>query len=153
MYLAEKNGLKLGFNGDMTAGVETARVNLGKGDRLAFVCYLESVATDLVVTFQQHDAATSGNSKDLLVKRSYFVKAGADTSFARKEMSVESASITEADFNGAAGMVVFEVLGEDVDSDNDFAFVSLQVAARAADGCIIGELHDMRFRPAYSEVI
>ena len=148
-YKIEKCGLKVGISGDFTAGVESARIDMGKGDRLAFLVRVESAATDLDVTFRQHDAASGGNSKDLETKRIYGVKLDAANVFTKKEQASLSANIVDSDFNGSAGLLVVEVLGEDLDRDNDFNHVSLQVAARAADGCVICDMDQMRLRPAY----
>jgi len=149
-YLAEKNGIKLAFNGDLTAGGESARIDMGKGDRVSMVLYVPSHASDLDLTFRQHDAAAAGTSKDLLVKRSYFVKIDGNTKFTRKEQSVLAANIVDADFNGAAGLMVVEVLGEDMDRDLDFTHISVVIAARAVTGSAIYEVCEMRQKPAYS---
>jgi hypothetical protein len=148
-YKIEKCGLKVGVSGDLTAGVESARIDMSKGDRLSFLVRVESAATDLSVTLRQHDAATAGNSKDLQTKRLYGVKADADSIVTKKEQASLSANIVEADLNGSAGLLVVEVLGEDLDRDADFRYVSLQIGARAADGCVICVMDQMRQRPAH----
>lgn len=153
-YLMEKLGAKEAVSADLTAGgVETGRMDMSKGDRVTLLLSVPSHASDLDITLKQHDAASGGTSKDLQTKRSYFVKLAGANVFTRKEQSALSANIVEADFNGAAGVVAIEVLGEDLDRDNSFSHISAVFGARAVTvvGFFIAD--EMRQKPAYKVIL
>lgn len=151
--LSEKVGIKTGFLGDLTGGQSSQRISLQKGYKLAVIIHLASAAFDLDVTFNQHDAPSAGNSKVLSHDNPYYKKVGAATKFTKVEQSVAASQIVDTDLNGAAGVVVFELLAEDLDRDNDFNHISVDIAqaAGARVACVELALHDMTKKPAYSE--
>lgn len=149
----ELNNLKTGFLGDLTGGVSSARISLSKADKVSIVVSVASAAADLNVTLKQSDAVTAGNTKDVVRKGSYYKKVGAATSFTKVEpLSTPVANVVDADANGAAGIFVFEVRGEDLDQENGYSYVSLDVTlgAVARIGSIVLVQGDCREIPAYT---
>lgn len=128
---------------------ETARVKMGAAHKVAFTVAVPSVAEDLVFTMRQHDAASAGNSKDLVVVNDLTYKLIADAK-ATKVDAPETAQVTVSQLNGQAGHVVVEINAEDLDVNNGFAYVSLQVAdlTNARVGYIEAESHMPRLKPA-----
>jgi hypothetical protein len=129
--LAEVKGLKQAFapkdlNGAATTG---ARISLKEGDRVAVVISLgTSTAAAVVATLRQHDAATSGNSKDLEVDNLYFHKAGAATKFTKVQPSAAAAAYTLSSiFAADGGIVVFEVEGSQLDINGGFNHFSVNL--------------------------
>ncbi len=129
--LAEVKGLKQAFapkdlNGAATTG---SRISLKEGDRVAVVISLgTSTGAAVVATLRQHDAATSGNSKDLAVANHYFHKAGAATAFTKVEPTVEAADYTLSSlFAAAGGIVVFEVEASQLDINGGFSHFSVNL--------------------------
>jgi len=140
-----------------TAAVTGARINLGKADKCAIVISMgASVAATVEFTLKQHTAASGGSSKVLSVMNPYFHKAGAATVFTKVEPTV-AASVYDLSsiFAADAGIAVLEVKGEDLDVDGGYAYVSVDIADSAAAkiGCGMYILNDMRFLPAYNEVV
>ena len=140
-----------------TAAVTGARIKMDKCERIAVVCQMgDSVGATVAFTLKQHNAAAAGTSKALSVANNYFVKVGAATSFTKVEPTVE-ASVYDlsADFAAQEGVVVFEVLPDQLDTNNGFAWFSIDiadsVAAKLASTVYIVE--DSSYCPAYAEVI
>lgn len=141
------------------AGATGARISLAKGKRVAIILTLgDSVGASAIFTLKQHNAAVGGTTKDLSVANIYFKKAGTATSFTKVEPTVAAAAYDlSADFAAQEGMVVFEVLAEDLDVNGGFSHVSVDVAdsgavvSKLAAGIYV--LRDMSYAPAYSEVV
>lgn len=154
-YLAEHSVLKQGvlpadLNG---AGATGERINLDVSSRLAIVVAMgDSTGATASFTLRQHDAASAGNSKDLEVSNNYYHKAGAATSFTKVEVSTDTAAYDlSAIFAAEEGIVVFEVLGEDLDVENGFDHVSIDIADPTA-AKVIGVMyhgHAPFKKPAY----
>jgi hypothetical protein len=119
------------LNGAATTG---ARIKLDKGERLVIKCAMgDSTAAVATFTIRQHDAASAGTSKDLEINNPYFKKVAAATSFTRVEVDAKTAVYALAsDFASQEGVVVFEVLPQDLDVNNDFAWVSVDIANATA---------------------
>ncbi len=156
-YFAEGHQIKAGVavGTDMNAAAITgARVALKKFDRVAIVIEM-GASTGAVASFtlRQHNAASSGTSKDIVVANPYYKKVGAADVFTKVEPTVAAAAYDlSADFAGAAGLVIFEVLGEDLDVDGGFAFASVDVADSTAAKLIAIHyvLCNPRLGPAYN---
>jgi hypothetical protein len=153
-FLAEGKGLKQAFAPvDLnTAPVAGARIGLKDGDRLAIVINLgTSTAAELRVSLQQHNAASAGVSKDLEIQNPYFHKAGAATKFTKVDPTAPAATFDlDSVFNADGGVVVFEVLAEDLDVNGDFSHVSVNIADSAAAklGAAVYVL-EPSYKPAY----
>lgn len=110
------------------------RIPLHKFGKVAFVVNMgDSVGAVVTPSFQQHDAAAGGNSKALSIANIYYVKAGAATSFTKVEPTAAASSFAlAADFAAQEGVVVFEVWGADLDVENNYAYVSMNMADSTA---------------------
>lgn len=155
-FLMEKSSLKLAhLPVDMnTAAITGARIKMNLGDRLAIIVAMgTSTAALAQFTLRQHNAASSGTSKNLSVDNPYYKKAGAATVFTKVEPSVAAAAYDlSTDFAADGGLVVFEVLQEDLDVNNGFAWVSLDIADSTAAklACTMYQVVDAEFKPAYN---
>lgn len=154
-YLGENKGLKIGvLPADLnTSGATGERVFLKEGKRLAIVVQMgDSTGATAEFTLRQHDAATSGNSKDLSIDNPYFHKAGAATSFTKVEPSAAAATYDLSSiFAAEEGIVVFEVVEDQLDVENGFGYVSVNITDPAA-AKVMGVLYvmEMENKPAYS---
>jgi hypothetical protein len=140
-----------------TAAVTGARVSMKNAKRVAFVANLGAGSSTAahVFTLRQHDAAAAGNSKDLSVANPYFHKIGAATSFTKVTPgSAAAAYDLHSILADSASMVVFEVLAEDLDRDNGYAWVSVDTAdsGGAQIGSIVAHVDHM-LAPSYSQVV
>lgn len=135
-YLAEGRALKLGAlpqdaNGNAITG---ERIHMKEMNRVAIAVQMgDSTGAAVTLTLRQHDAASSGNSKDLEVANAYYHKAGAATSFTKVEPSSAAAAYDLASiFAAEEGIVVFEVLESQLDLANGFGYVSIDIADSTA---------------------
>tara|TARA_R110002095_G_scaffold191683_4_gene169341 strand:+ start:3371 stop:3883 length:513 start_codon:yes stop_codon:yes gene_type:complete len=121
---------------DLATAANTGdRVNLQNHDRCLFILFasIGTAGDDPVISAQQHDAATSGNSKALNFTRIRH-KVGATDIDAVGQFSLvkQSAAATfdTATIDGAENeiLIAIEVLAEDLDSENGYRFVSFNVA-------------------------
>ena len=114
-----------------TAAVTGSRVSMKNAKRCAFIVSVGAGTTTSAHTFtlRQHDAATAGNSKDLSVANPYYHKIGAATVFTKVEPgSAAAAYDLHSILADSASIVVFEVLAEDLDRTNGYAWVSVDIA-------------------------
>ena len=137
------------------AAVTGARIKLEKGFKLAIICsFGDSTAAVTDFTLQQHDAASGGNSKALAISNPYFHKVASATEFTQVAVSAAS-NIVPTVLANDEGIIVLEVLAEDLDVNNDYAYCSVNVAdstaAKIMGACYA--LHDMREIPAYSVAV
>ena len=135
-FLMEKSNIKQAFAPvDLnTAAITGARVSLVEAKRVAIAISLgSSTAAEVRVTLRQHNAASGGTSKNLEIANRYFHKAGAATVFTEVEPSSAAALYDlDAIFAADGGIVVFEVLAEDLDVNGDFSHISVDIADSAA---------------------
>ncbi len=138
-----------------TAAVTGARVKLDKGERLAIVCAMgdSTAATSVQFTLRQHNAASAGTSKDLLSAAPYYHKVAAATVFTKVVPTVAAAlkDVTSL-FANDEGTVVIEVLPEELDVNNGFAWVSVDIADAGAAkiGATFYVIVDSEYKPAFS---
>lgn len=160
MLKMEKSNLKQAFipadlNG---SGATGERVSLAEGFRCAVVLSAgDSTGAGFTVSFQQHDAASGGNSKALNVQVNYYHKVGAATSFTKVELRPDDAGLSDSvdlatQFANDEGIVVFEFLPEHLDAENDFSYLSVNIADPAAAKVVAGvyDIHNVKDVPAYS---
>lgn len=139
---------------DMNAAAITgARVALKNFDKVAIMVDMgASVGAVVDFTLKQHTASSGGTSKVLATANPYFKKVGAADVFTKVEQtSAASNYVLSADFATSAGLVVFEVLSEELDVDGGFSYVSIDMADSTA-AKIVGAyyvLSNPRFEPAY----
>lgn len=117
-----------------TAAVTGERVKVEPGHRVSIVVAMgDSTGATVAFTLKQHDAAVSGNSKNLEIANKYYKKAGAASAFTKVEPEVAAAVYDlSSDFAAQEGVVVFEVLPEDLDVNNDFNHISIDIADSGA---------------------
>lgn len=140
-----------------TAAITGNRIKVAAGDRVAIVVSMGD-STAAVVTFDldQHNAASAGTSKALSVANPYYHKKGAATSFTKvTPVAATDTYDLSSIFSDDEGVVVLEILGEQLDVDNGFAWISINAldstAAKIGAGLYI--LGDLRFKPGYDQAI
>ena len=146
-FLAEEKGLKTGILPQSVTGstVSGARISLKNLDRVAVaITVADAASAALTATLRQHDAASSGNSKDLSVDNKYYHKSAAETAFTKVEPSAAAAEYDLFALVGEdEGLVILEVLAEDLDVNNGFDHFSVNVAgdatARVVGALYVGE--------------
>lgn len=133
-----------------------ARVKMDQGERLTFLVPM-GASTAATVQFQlkQHNAASSGTTKALNMKNPYFVKAAPATVHTKVDAPGTDTLDLSTTFAAAAGLVAIEVLQEDLDVNNGFAWVSLSMsdAGAAKLGAILAIVHQGRIKPLYDQAI
>jgi hypothetical protein len=152
-FLLEDKGIKQAF---LPVDLNTAAVvgeRVKAEDRVAIVLAMgDSVGATVQITLKQHNAASGGTSKALSIANKYYVKAGTAKAFTKVEPEVAAdAYDLSATFAAQEGIVVLEVLPEDLDVNNGFSHVSVEIAdsgaAKLASGLYIVE---SKFKPAHS---
>ena len=158
-FLMEKANLKqIGEPVDgNTAAITGARVSMASGERLSIVVSMgDSTAALVSFSLKQHNAASGGTTKALSIDNAYFHKVGAATSFTKVEpTSATDAYDLSALFAGEPGVVVFEVLQENLDVQNNFSHVSIDIADTTAAKIISGLylVGSTKNDPAYSTAL
>lgn len=141
-----------------TAAVAGERVSMADAEKIAIVISLGTSLTGAAVqaTLRQHDAAAAGNSKDLVVGHAYFHKADGASEFT-KVVPASAAALVDASatFDTAGGVLVLEVNAQDLDHENGFTYVSVDLAdgAVAKIGAGVYILSEVGIKPAYAEAI
>ena len=143
--IAEQMRAEKGFLGDANGGAESARVDLSKCNKMQFEVQLAAgVGTTCVLNLRQHDAASGGNSADLVSTVPHYKKTDAETKFTRVDANVAAVS----ELNTVAGTVLVEVYNHDL--QDGYGFVSLQVADPGAARIVSVVAHlDTKHKPAY----
>lgn len=158
-FLMEMVNLKQGFLPvDLNTGANTgARISMKGCDRVAFILQMTtSTSASVVASFQQHNAATSGTSKALSIANAYYTKAAAETVFTKTVPGASASSFDVSSiFAASGGIIVFEVLAEDLDVTNDFAWISCDVADTTAAkvGACLALAFNNRNNPPYLDAI
>lgn len=141
-----------------TAAITGERIKVATGDKVAIVAAFgdSTSATAVQYTLRQHNAASSGTSKDLTSANPYFYKKGAETSFTKVTPSSAAALVdVTTQFASDEGVLVIEVLGEQLDVKNGFFWLSVDIADAGAAklGSTMYVLQDVRNAPAYSTAL
>lgn len=135
-YFMELFNVKNGFLPvDLNAGANTgARMSMKGCERIAFITTMgDSTSAVATFSFQQHNAASAGTSKALTHSNPYYHKNAALTVFTKVTPGSAASSFDLAtQFAGDEGIVVFEILAEDLDVNNDYAWVSMDIADTTA---------------------
>lgn len=157
-FLMEKKNLKLvtlpvDAN---TAAITGGRISLKNAKRVAFVVQFgDSTAATVQFALKQHNAATSGTTKALSIANPYYHKAGAATTFTK----VTPTAATDAYdlgtiFGDAEGIVVFEVLPEDLDVNGGFTHASIDLADSGAAKLVsVLAAVEPKSLPAYEDAV
>lgn len=158
-FLMEMVNLKQGFLPvDLNAGANTGfRIPLKDCKRVAFVVQMgDSTSAAVVANFLQMDAASAGNSKALSISNPYYHKIGSATVFTKVTPGAAASSFDVSTiFAGDEGIVVFEVLAEDLDVEGGFAYVSLSIpdATAAKVGACLAILLGAVHNPPYGQTL
>jgi hypothetical protein len=158
-HLLEKHTIKQIIPQSLNASALTGtpRIKVEKGFRVAIVASMgDSTAAVVEFALKQHNAATAGTTKALEIAAPYYHKAGAATVFTKVEPTVAADTYTLSSvFADAEGVVVFEVLAEDLDVNGGFAWISLEIAAPTAAKvfAVHYQLHEVKYAPAYELAI
>jgi hypothetical protein len=156
-FLMEKMNMKSVGLGDGHA-LTGDRISMKDAKRVSFGILVGTGNTEtaFAVTLRQHDAASAGVSKDLSVANKYFTKINLATAFTAVEPTVAAAAYDlHADFGDNVGMVVFEVLAEDLDHVNGFGWVSADISGAGVTTRTVGVcgIIDDNHKPSYGNVI
>lgn len=154
-FLMEKATVKAAINAiDLDAGANTgARIDMKLFRRVTFVLFASAGTSPSshTVSFQQHDAASAGNSANLSISNPYYHKVDSATEFTRV---VPSAAAASFDIDSIVGdtkyMVVFEVLAEDLTNGYRWASMNLSDAGGAQLGAALAICHEAKEKPGYA---
>lgn len=153
-FLLEKFNMSTGLVPvDLNTGANTGlRVSMKGAKRVTFAVIMgASTAAVTDFTLQQHNAASAGTTKVLSVANPYYKKVSSATKFTKVVPSSAASNYVPTDFASLGGIIVFEVLAEDLDVENDYAWVSLDIADSTAAklGAVIA-IADDQSHPAYN---
>lgn len=160
LFLEYNNVKEVAAPADLNgAAVTGARISLAKGNRCVVMLHFgDSTAAVVTPSFQQHDAASGGNSKALNVQMNYYHKADGATSFTKVEVRPDDSGLSDSVdlasvFAGDGGIVVFEFLAEQLDADGGFDHMSVNVADSTAAKIMSGKyiLRDVDKVAAYDQ--
>jgi hypothetical protein len=158
-FLFESNLKQAHLPVSLAAAQTGARIAAGKGERVVVVVAMgTSAAATVQVTAKQHNAATGGTSKvvNIPAGAKYFKKAAAATVFTAVELAVDTSLFdVSADFSTVEGFLVLEIMPEYLDVNNNFGYVSVDIAAAgtAKLASTIYIVEDAKRMPAYQESI
>lgn len=137
-----------------TAAITGNRIKADGCERIIVLCQMgTSTAATVQLTLKQHNAASAGTSKVLAVSNAYYTKAAAATVFTKTELaSAQSLFDVSSIFAADAGYLVIEVLPEDLDVNNGFAWFSVDIADSTAAKIAATSYikYDCDQKPAYS---
>jgi len=137
------------------ANIVGGRVDMSKQERVAFVLLVAAAAGSVVLNMKQHNAASGGTTKALAIQNSYFHKVGTAGVFTRVEPSADSDVIDASTAFGAnSGILVVEVLQEDLDVNGGFTHMSVELVDTGAVAKVVAGMyfcHACRDLPAYAQ--
>lgn len=158
-FFAEKYNVALGLVPvDLNTAANTGlRISMKDHKRVTFIVAMaDSTAAATDFTLKQHDAASAGNSKNLSVMNPYFKKVHTGSAVVTTKVAptVAAHNYVPTDFDSDPGIIIFEVLAEDLDVANDYAWVSLDIAdAGAAKIGTIIAIAEPKYAPAYAKAL
>lgn len=132
---------------DLAAGAQTgARVHMKNYSALCVVAYMGAVSagTDTFVpNVRQHDAASSGNSKDLDALTQWFIKFettldGDETWTRVTQPAASEISLTGATYAATQVLVAGQVNTDNLDTANGYEWISVDMADAGAGGTRAG---------------
>ncbi len=153
-YLAEKLNVAIAsapYDGNTVAS--GLLINMKGYKRCTFIVnYGDGSSGTVTPSFLQADAASAGTSKPLSHANPYYVKVDDAAAFTKVEPVAAAASFDLSTLlANDPGLAIFEVLAEDLDVENDFAWVSLDHADVTSTKLIsVVALLDGGPKPAYA---
>ena len=147
---SEYNGIKAIVPADLNATpIVGSVVDMKDSYRVAILLnYGGSTGAAVGITLRQYDGSTT---KDLSISSSYFIKADAETKYTKVDFTGATLDLA-TELGDVAGHVVIEVLAEDLDRNNGFYGLSVNLASAGAIAKVVSAeyvLCDTRFRPSY----
>lgn len=146
-----------------TAAITGARIKMDAGKKLVIVVSMgASTGATVAFNLNQHNAASSGTTKDCSVNNPYFHKAGTATFFTKVPPTITNGIPVDAAaydlstlFIADGGIAVFEINAADLDVNNGFAWASISASDSAAAklGSGMYYLVDCPFNPPYDQAI
>lgn len=116
-----------------TAANPGDRINISEyhGCLLTLFKAIGTAGEDPVITVQQHDAATGGNSKALNISNNIYTRisatdVGTVTAWTNVSQAA-GATYTNTDAAEAQGMIAVDILNEDLDTANGYKYISLLI--------------------------
>lgn len=144
---------------DLDTGANTgARFDMSKFQKVTFICVAAAGTTpnSHTFSFQQHDAASSGNTAALSIDTPYFHKLDTATYFTKVTPGAAASSFNlDSLVLDAKYIVVFEVNADQLDRDTGYSWVSINQtdAGGAQLGTTIAIGSNSVANPAYSKVV
>lgn len=140
---------------DLAAGANTGhRLHMKNYGGVAIVAAFNNGTAAEAPTFdlQEHDAATGGNSQDLDIVSTYYTKTEAaldgDEAWA-KVTQVAASEVTDATWDDAnEGVVVFEVLSEQLSDGFEWVSVNVADVGTAQVGAVFYVMFDLKVQRA-----
>lgn len=155
-FLGESQGVKAAILpvDANTAAITGERISVAKGESVSIIVQMgDSTGAVVDFTLKQHDAASAGNSQNLSIANKYYKKAGAATVFTQVEPSVAAANyVLSSDFAAQEGIVIFEVNSDQLDTNNGYSYVSIDMADSTAAKIVSATyiVNGCRNEPAYN---
>lgn len=141
----------------LNGGVTGARVDMRNAKRVTFIVSVgtSTSATALALTLTQYNAASSGTSKACAISNPYYHEVNTATSFTRVDPGAATSTFDLFSLIGdSKAVVIFEVLAEDLDVNNDFGWIGLDAGTTGVTkiGSVVA-LVDTALKPSYSQVV
>ncbi len=156
-FLMEKSTVKAIVGPvDLDTGANTGlRVDMSKCRRVSFICILAAGTTPSSHTFTlyQHTVGSSGSPIVLATANPYYHKLDTATEFTKVEpVAAASAYNLDSIFVDAKGIVVFEVLAEELTAGYRWASIDLTDSGGAQLGTVLAVCSGMD-TPAYGTAV
>lgn len=154
--LEQRNVKVLSAGADLNAAATVGgRVSMKNTERLSILLIVgTSTGAAVTLSLVQSNAATGGTSKPLNIISPYYFKVDPATVFTRVEAPGVDTVDLSTQFAAASGVIGFEVLAEDLDVNNGFSYVQLNIAkTTAAKQGIVLALAEQRQWPSYQNAI
>lgn len=132
-----------------------ARVNMENAKRVTFMVNVGvgTSTTAHLFILKQHTAGTSGQSHDLEVAHPYYHKLDTATKFTKADVDVDTASYDlHTLMANKKGLVMFEVLAEDLRSDCSWVSIDFGGSGGTQAGGVVA-LVGHSFKPAYEQIV
>lgn len=141
----EVSGVPIDTNGAAHTG---DRYNLKHYGKIGFLIVQGAWAGGTpAVTLQQHDAATAGNSKALSFRKRWTKVALTGANWTEQAVASDTFNLAAT----PASMTFVEVDAEELDTDNNYGYVSVNVASPGANAdllCVVALLDGARYMGA-----
>ncbi len=141
---------------DLNTGANTGeRINMKGVKRVSFYCFAAAGTTPSSHTFsfQQHDAATAGNSANLTIASPYYYKVDTATYFTKVEPTAGYTFDLDTVVGDTKYELVFEVLAEEVGESYQWVSINQTDSAGAQLGAIVAICEGLDSLPGYTKAV